>query len=271
MIFTLKIGDSEFERLVNFVQTNYGINLARKRTLIEGRLSNVLAEKGYSDYNSFLNWILNDKSGNELITLINKLTTNHTYFMREPEHFEYLRKEVLPYFEQNNKDREIRIWSAGCSSGEEPYTLAMVIDDYFGARKSLWKVSILATDISQRVLDIAKAGVYNADGMKDIPPAWLKKYFVKQEGDKYQISPKLRSEIEFKTFNLMDKISFFKPYDLILCRNVMIYFDLPTKTALVNRFYGAHKEGGYLYIGHAESIARDATKYKYIKPAVYRK
>ncbi|HKM32849.1 MAG TPA: CheR family methyltransferase, partial [Oscillospiraceae bacterium] len=113
MIFTLKIGDSDFERLVNFVQTNYGINLARKRTLIEGRLSNVLAEKGYSDYNSFLNWILNDKSGNELITLINKLTTNHTYFMREPEHFEYLRKEVLPYFEQNNKDREIRIWSAG--------------------------------------------------------------------------------------------------------------------------------------------------------------
>ncbi len=274
MIEKLDITDREFNRLVAYMKDNYGINLAAKRVLIQGRLGNMLRERGFSSYDAYLDAVMQDKSGAEVTTILNKLTTNHTFFMREPEHYTYLKDVILPYVVENAKLNEIRIWSAGCSSGEECYTTAMLLDQYFGAQKSKWDTRILATDISHSVMDKAKRGIYTSDGMKGLSPEWKTKYFTKVGDDSYEICQKIKNEIIFKPFNLMDPMpNTFKsrPFDLIFCRNVMIYFDQPTKNALVNRFYDVVKPGGYFYIGHAESIPRGETKFEYVKPAIYRR
>ncbi len=242
----LKITDAEFDRLVTKMHKEFGIDLRKKRVLIEGRLNSLLSERGFDSYTKFLDMVFADRTGQEITGLINRLTTNHTYFMREPQHYDYLKNE-------------------------EPYTTAMLLSEHFGARKSLWNTKIQATDISQRVLAKAKEGIYSKDGMKDLPPDWIRKYFVPVDETRYKVSPKIQAEVNFGIFNLMGPISPLKKFDLIFCRNVMIYFDMPTKTALVNRFFEVTKPGGYLFIGHAESIQRDVTGYEYIKPAIYRK
>lgn len=270
----MDITDQEFERLVRYMQSNYGINLSAKRVLIQGRLGNMLRERGFKSYNEYIDAVLADTSGAEVTTILNKLTTNHTFFMREPEHYTYLKEVVLPYTVQAAKTKEIRIWSAGCSSGEECYTTAMLINEYFGPEKSKWDTRILATDISNSVMDKAKAGIYAEEGMKGLSPEWKRKYFKSLGGGKYEICQAIKDEIIFKPFNLMDPMPdkyIRRPFDLIFCRNVMIYFDQPTKNALVNRFYDVTKPGGYFYIGHAESIPRGATKFDYVKPAIYRR
>ncbi|MBQ8780934.1 MAG: protein-glutamate O-methyltransferase CheR [Oscillospiraceae bacterium] len=266
----LKLTDSDFERLVAYMKTNYGINLEKKRVLIEGRLSNTVISRGFKDFKEFLDFAFADKTGNETMQLVNKLTTNHTYFLREPEHFEYLKSTVLPYLEQTVTDHDMRIWCAASSTGQEPYTIVMTMDEYFGSKAANWNLKILATDLDTDVLRKAKAGIYKTDMLKDVPPEWIKKYFRKLDADTYQVIDRIRNMIEFRQFNLMDKIICRKPYDLISCRNVMIYFEMDTKNALVERFYDVTKEGGYLFIGHAESVGK-GTRYTYVKPAVYRK
>lgn len=266
----LKITDAEFDRLIKFMHKTYGIDLSKKRILIEGRLSNTLTERGFTNYNQYLDSIFADKSGRETVELINKLTTNHTYFMREPQHFEFMKKVFLPYIEQTVRDRDVRIWCAASSSGEEPYTIAMVIDDYFGARKNGWDLRILATDISMKVLQKAKDAVYPEESVKSLPPEWKRKYFNMNPDGTYTVIDRIRKEVIYKQFNLMDKIVYKKPYDLIFCRNVMIYFDAPTKDALIERFYDVSKNGAYLFIGHAETVSKKS-RYTFVQPAVYRK
>ncbi len=261
--------DSEFEQIASYLKTNYGINLTKKRTLIESRMASTLNEKGFTNYTDYFREVLSDKTKKEMSLLISKLTTNHTYFLREEEHFRYFQNVLLPELEKNNRDHEIRIWSAGCSSGEEPYTLAMTLADYFGAHKQRWKTKILATDISLKVLDKAQKALYAADSLQNLPEAWKTRYFDRIDDDTYQVKQMIRDEVVFKQLNLMDNFVFAKKFDLILCRNVMIYFDLPTKQALVERFYNVTKPGGHLFIGHAETITREASKYKYIMPAIY--
>lgn len=270
----LNLTDNEFQRLTSYMQTKFGINLTHKRTLVEGRLNNYLLERGIKSYSEYLDIVMADGTGNEITTIINKLTTNHTFFMREPEHYNFLRNTILPNLEKTLKTKEIRIWSAGCSSGEECYTTAMLLDDYFGTKKSQWDSRILATDISMKVLTKASEGIYQNEGMKDLPPSWITKYFKSINKEDSQINETIKKEVIFKTFNLMDPMPqkyIQNPFDLIFCRNVMIYFDMKTKTDLVNRFYTALKPGGYLFVGHAESVQRDATLFEYIKPAIYRR
>lgn len=270
----LEITDAEFQRLVKYMYDNFGINLAAKKVLVQGRLGNMLNERGFKNYNDYLDTVINDKSGAEVTTILNKLTTNHTFFMREPEHYTFLKDIILPYMTQVNQSSHIlRIWSAACSSGEECYTTAMLIDQYFGADKGKWDTRILATDISQDVIGKAKRGIYLEDGMKGLSNDWKARYFNKLSDGKYEICQGIKDEVIFKTFNLMDPMpdKYVKqPFDLIFCRNVMIYFDAPTKDALVNRFFNVVKPGGYFYIGHAESINRNSTKFNYIQPAIYR-
>ena len=251
------------------MKKNYGINLEKKRILIEGRLSNMVTARGFKSFKEFIDFAFADKTGNETIQLVNKLTTNHTFFMREPEHFEYLKNTILPYVEKTNaRERSLNVWCAASSTGQEPYTLIMTIDEYFGTNK--WNIKLLATDLDTDVLNIARQGIYTKDMMKDIPDKWLSKYFIKKDEQTYQVIDRLRNMITFKQFNLMDPIPNQKPFDLISCRNVMIYFEQETKNALIERFYDVTVDGGYLFIGHAESVGRD-TRFKYIKPAVYRK
>lgn len=266
----LKLTDEDFNRLVSYIKNNYGINLQKKRVLIEGRLTNVVKEKGYAQFKPYLDTVFRTPKSEEMVQLVNRLTTNHTFFLREPEHFEFMKSTVLPWIDRTCRNRVARIWCAASSTGQEPYTMAMTIADYFGARKSEWDCRILATDISTDALTKAKLGVYTTEMVQDVPAMWLSKYFKKIDADHYQVIDAIRKEVIYKQFNLMDPISY-QPFDFISCRNVMIYFDGPTKDALVNRFYNVTKPGGYFFIGHAESVNKGATQFQLIKPAIYRR
>jgi chemotaxis protein methyltransferase CheR len=266
----VKITDKEFLEFVKYMNTNYGIDLSKKRVLIEGRLSSIIEKKGMSSFGQYLDSVKNN-SKEEITMLVNKLTTNYTYFYREESHFDYLKEIVLPYEEENNKTRVLNIWSAGCSSGEEPYTIAMILDDYFKQGITWWKININATDISENVLEKAREGIYSADSIKRLPESYIKKYLIKLSDNKFQVTPEIKKYINFKVFNLMDPILEQNKYHIVFLRNVMIYFDPKTKINIVNKLYNAILSGGYLMIGHAETIQRDKSNFKYIKPAVYKK
>lgn len=264
--------DSEFRELTNYIQKNYGINLSRKKMLIEGRLNNVLIQKGFNNYSQYMEYVFADKTGKEITSLINKLTTNYTYFMRESDHFKYFEKTVLPYLEKTVKNKDLRIWSAGCSSGEEPYTLEMIMRDYFQDYGALWNTDILATDISERVLELAINATYPEEAISNMPNQWKYRYFKKIDKENYQISDDIRNKVIFRIFNLMEEnFPFKKKFHVIFCRNVMIYFDYETKMNLVKKFYNITEPGGFLFIGHSETISGEEVGYKSIMPSVYRK
>lgn len=264
------INELDFARLVHFVKSGYGIDLEGKQFLVESRLANYIADCGFRDFREYLDAVFDDPSGREVANLINKLTTNHTYFMRESEHFDHLREVFLPQAEKRITDNDLRIWSAGCSYGNEPYNIAMCLDEYFGIKRSEWDLKILATDISFNALRQAARGIYTEKALEPLPEVWREKYFDKTSHGLYQVKERIRRNVVFKYHNLMDEINFKKKFDLILCRNVMIYFDDDTKSDLCKRFYDATEDGGYLYIGHAESAPADMP-FTRERPAVYRK
>lgn len=272
------ITEVEFQKLAEYIQRNYGIYLKKeKMALITGRLGNVLLAKNMNSFSEYFNYILSDQSGQAAVELINKITTNHTFFMREEEHFDYLHNVVLPYLTKSVTDKDLRIWSAGCSSGEEPYTIAMILDDYFGKDKIWWDTKVLATDISSNVLEEARKGQYSNEDIAHLPPQWRQKYFncIMSGSDSKEcaeLCQKIRNEVIFRKFNLMESVFPFKrKFHVIFCRNVMIYFDNETKKRLVDKLYDLTEDGGFLFIGHSESLNREQTRYKYIMPALYRK
>lgn len=193
--------------------------------------------------------------------------------MREPQHFEYFKNIILPNFiGRNVAKNNLRVWSAGCSTGEEAYCLAMLISDYFGMNKQNWDTKILATDISMEVLETAMKGIYNNQDIESIPELWKKLYFKKYNTLSNEIIDKIKNEVIFRCFNLMNnEFPFKRKFHIIFCRNVMIYFDNETKEKLIKKFYDWTEPGGYLFIGHSESISMCKTGYKYIMPSVYRK
>lgn len=266
----LTLSQKDFLRLYNFIQSNYGIDLSKKKSLIESRLNTTIMNAGYQDFTSYVDHILSSKNTADIGIMLNKLTTNYTFFMRESTHFDYFKNTILPQLVKTKKDKVMSIWSAGCSSGEEPYTISMVIKDYLGPQASLWDTRVLATDISQNVLQTANNAEYPESSLSNLPAKWRRDYFVKS-GDKYTVAPIIKSNVIFKTFNLMDPIRFRIKFDVIFCRNVMIYFNQQTKDDLVRRFYDATNPGGYLLIGHSESLNKEKTPYQYIMPATYHK
>lgn len=268
----IAINDKEFKELTKYIQLHYGINLSHKRHLIEGRLNNLLVDREFKSFSEYLRDVFSDNSKLELTNLVNRLTTNHTFFMRETNHFDYFRDKVLPLLKHTVQQKDLRVWSAGCSSGQEPYTLAMIMTDFFGHEKPLWDTKVLATDISVRALETAARGVYSEEEVQDLPATWKLSYFREMDQQTVQVTNKLKEEVVFRVFNLMDAVfPFRKKFHVIFCRNVMIYFDHKTKMQLINKFYDLTEQGGYLFIGHAESINRDETSYRYVMPAVYRK
>lgn len=267
----IRISDAEFRTLVEFIHKKYGIDLSQKRLLIEGRLSHTLRSKHMTSFQQYLDFLFKDTTGAEMTVLLNKITTNHSYFARENEHFDFLINQILPYMEKTRRNRDIRIWSAGCSAGQEAYNIAMAIDQYFGSRKAGWDTTILATDISMNVLSMARRAVYPENNLTNVPPAWWQKYFKPLPDGNFQVCNQIRKEVIFKVFNLMDPFVFKKPFDIIFCRNVMIYFDNETTNRLIGKFYDVTAPGGYLCIGHSEVIDKEATKYQYIMPAIYQR
>jgi chemotaxis protein methyltransferase CheR len=266
----IKLTDKEFTYMVSYVKNNFGIDLSKKRVLLEGRLGQYLLDQGYADFTAYIKALEADKSGKELTNLLNKVTTNHTYFMRESNHFDFLRDTVLPQMERMVQGRDLRVWCAASSSGEEPYTLAMILNDYFARKVPAWDKGLLATDISLKVLEQAKTGMYPLESIKDVPEKWKRSYFKKVEDDIVQVVPEIRNEVTFRRFNLMDKIVAKKPYHVIFCRNVMIYFDTPTKSDLIDRFYDVMAPGGYFFVGYTETIPKPS-RFKYVMPSVYQK
>ena len=265
----MTISDADFNRLYKFMQSNYGIDLSQKKQLISGRLSTPLKQRGYHNFTDFVNHVLQTKD-NELITLLlDKLTTNYTFFMREKEHLDLFCKKIIPdIVQRHQKDKTLAIWSAGCSSGEEPYNITMFLFDYLGPQAKDWDTRLLATDISNRAMALAKKGVYELPDT--IPPDWKKKYFTPVAGGQYQVTRQVRDNVIFQPFNLMDPIKFRRKFDVIFCRNVMIYFDQPTKDALVRRFYDATVKDGYLLISASENLSPN-TPYKRLVTATFQK
>lgn len=265
----MNISDGDFQRLVKFVQSNYGIDLSQKRQLITGRLSASIKAKGYTSFSAFVDNLLKNKNDADVTLLLNKLTTNYTFFMREKDHLDYFQNTIIPNIVQRHqKDKVLAIWSAGCSSGEEPYNISMYLFDYLGSQASQWDTRILATDISAQALNTARRGIYELPDT--IPTEWKRKYFTPASGGAYSVTPAIKNNVIFQPFNLMDPITFRRKFDVIFCRNVMIYFDQPTKDALVRRFYDATVPNGYLLISYSENLSSNSP-YKRIAPATFQK
>lgn len=266
------ITERDFTELVQFVKQNYGINLTYKRTLVLGRLQHFIQQNGFRSFGDYFRYVHGDHTGKAGIALVNKLTTNHTFFMREPKHFEFFTQTVLPCLVKEEKDaKDLRIWSAGCSTGAEPYTIAMIIDSFFGREKWLWDTKILATDISTAVLEQAQKAIYLDTQLELLPANWLRQYFRKIDEGR-ELIDKIKQEVIFRRFNLMNEAwPFKKKFHVVFCRNVMIYFDADTRRALIERFYHHTETGGYLFIGHSESLNRQESEYKFVAPAIYRK
>lgn len=265
----LSISDSDFTRMVKFVQSNYGIDLHQKRQLISSRLGSVIKNKGYDDFKSYVDYLLTKGSGDDINELLGKLTTNYTYFQRETESFDFFSKKILPDIVRKHQgNKNLAIWSAACSSGEEPYNITMYMMEYFGAHWREWDARILATDLSVDVLAKAQRGIYQ---LPDTMPAhWKREFFKPAAGDRYQILPKVKDNVIFRQFNLMDPIQFKRKFDVIFCRNVMIYFDMPTKAALIKRLYDATVPGGYLIISLSENLPPD-TQWRRCTSSIFQK
>lgn len=270
--YLVQLSATQFNAVRQLVYDLAGIDFQPgKAGLVNTRLTSRLRKLNITSFEEYWDRVTSDKSGAELAAMIDVLTTNKTQFFREAEHFEFLRREVLPHYERPGK--KLRIWSAGCSSGEEPYTLALLVLEHIpaAARRD---ARILATDISERVLEKAKRAQYSEEQVAAVPPALLKKYF-KANGSKpnrtYAPADEVRSLIRYARLNLMAHWPMKGPFDVIFCRNVMIYFDKPTQKKLVSRFCGMLAAGGYLFIGHSESLAGSVEGLKYVQPAVYRK
>jgi len=252
------------------------INLGEhKKELVSARLAKRLRATGIPTYSAYIDYIRTPQGEEELVHLIDVISTNHTFFMRETEHFSFLAREILPaVLARKGADTEFRMWSAACSTGEEPYSAGVVISDALGEpARTPWTCD--CTDISTRVLQIAKRGVYEADRLRHVPPDAIRRHFLRGESTmagQFQVRPQMKAHYRFHHLNLLGgSYPFSKPFHLIFCRNVMIYFDRSTQEELVGRLSRHLAPGGYLFIGHAESLAGVKNELRAIKPAIYRK
>jgi chemotaxis protein methyltransferase CheR len=265
--------EAEYQKLAHLIYSVSGISLKEsKQALLTSRLTGVLQRAGQKSFTEYYNSLVSDPTGAEVAALVDRITTNHTYFMREPAHFHYLRDTVLPYLKKVVTDRDLRIWSAACSSGEEPYTLAMILDESLEAEKGRWDSRVLATDLSEKVLKEGASGVYTAEHVEPLPALWKQRYLTRLPDGNYEMAARIKKEVIFRRFNLIEpSYPFKKKFHVIFCRNVMIYFDAETRASIINKLYDVTEPGGYLFIGHSEAIDRSKSKYMYVMPAVYRR
>ena len=265
------LSDREFEKISRLAYEHFGLDLrGGKQGLVAARLGKMLRELGLKSFQHYYDYVRADRSGVALTTMVDHLTTNHTSFFREPRHFEFLRTTIFPALRARPR---IHIWSAACSSGEEPYSIAMSLLEE-APREAAAKVRIKASDISTRVLEKAKRGVYPAERFEGIPASMLQRYLLRgpdEAAGTFCFRNEVRSMIEFEHRNLMDKLPEGYFCSVIFCRNIMIYFDKPTQQSLVQRLSQQLEDGGYLLIGHSESLTNISHDLEYVCPATYRK
>jgi chemotaxis protein methyltransferase CheR len=260
---SIELKDIDFEKISRFVYDLCGIHLHEgKKELVKARLGKRLREGNFRSFSEYYRYVTTQQGADELICMIDSLSTNLTSFFREIEHFQLLREMIPDIVKMSRRGRipKVRIWSAGCSTGEEPYTIAMILRELFNNGQA--DIKIIASDISTRVLNTAVKGIYSEEKVKSISPDLLRKYFQVGQGDwrgHYRVKKEIYEIIDFVRFNLMEALAYNDPFDVIFCRNVM------------RKFYGYLKEGGYLFVGRSESLTGMNHQFKYIEPSVYQK
>ncbi len=272
----LTITPGQYKKWRDFIYEKSGINLGpEKHDLVRARLSKRMRELSIVSFDDYYDMVVNrDQTGQEVTTAIDLLTTNKTDFFREREHFDMIANQIIPEWRADSGrsgGRKLRIWCAACSSGEEPYTIAMTL---LGIPSFMdeWNVKILASDLSTRILRTASTGVYHKDRFSGVDKSLLSRYFSKVNDDRYQVIDQVKRHIVFRHHNLITgKFPFEGKLDIVFCRNVMIYFDEPTKATLVANLARMLKPGGYLFVGMSESLQRITAGLKYVAPSVYKK
>lgn len=269
------LSEEDFRKISDIVYEHCGINLHDgKKELVRARVAKRLRSGNFKTFSEYIKYVLQDKTRTEFSILIDSLSTNLTGFLREPQHFGFLRSEFLPLLMERKKkkrDFKIRAWSAGCSSGEEAYSLAMTLLEAIQGTDR-WDVKVLANDISTTMLETAEKGIYEKERVEPIPSLLRQKYMIQhRKGNRrvFEVSKILRDTVIFKHMNLVKDWVFSGPLDFIFCRNVMIYFDKATQARLVNRFWHLLDSGGMLFTGHSESLIGIDHNFNYIRPTMY--
>ena len=267
---SVEFSAAQFDQIRQILYRTCGIDLkAGKENLVEARLTKRLRHLGLDDFDAYIRRVEEDGTGGELAFMVDALTTNKTSFFREDQHFDFLRQQVLP--ELGRRSRKVRIWCAGCSSGEEPFTLAILLREAWPDVDRM-DVRILATDISDTVLGEARQSVYSQEKLEEVPPPLRHKYFARAASggpDSFQVVPEVRKLVHFAALNLIGPWPMSGPFDVIFCRNVMIYFDRQTQGTLVNHFFDLLAPGGHFFISHSESLTGIPSEFNYVQPAVY--
>ncbi|MBX5494430.1 MAG: protein-glutamate O-methyltransferase [Bryobacteraceae bacterium] len=262
--------EAEFEKISQLARERFGLDLKKgKEVLVSARLGKHLRSLPFKSFSEYYRYVVEDRTGEALAAMIDALTTNHTGFLREPAHFEFLAKTVLPNLPPN---KPLRIWSAACSTGEEPYSIATTVAEAWGYHR-LPLLDILATDISRRVLNIAMSGSYPPERFAGLPPEWIRTHVIPdpQSPGYKRFRPELTRRIQFRRLNLIDPFPPVGTFSVIFCRNVMIYFDRPTQERLIRRLTDCLDRGGYLLVGHSESLSGIHHDLEYIRPSIYRR
>ena len=266
------ITDGEFARFAGLIRDQTGIHLRdHKQQLLVARLSQRLRTLGLHTFSAYYEFLAGDTSGNELLTLINRITTNKTSFFREPHHFEFLRSQVIPQLQRKGV-RQLRIWSAGCSSGEEPYSIAITVLEALGNQRG-WDLRILATDIDSEILERASAGTFAMESLEEVRPELRRKYFLRGYGEfegRAQVRPELRGMIGFRRVNLSrSEWGIVERFDIIFCRNVIIYFERPVQERIVRSLTSHLRHGGYYFSGHSENLYYLHDVLATVEPSIY--
>ncbi len=271
----IQVPEEEFLLLRDLVHAHFGIWLGpAKRSLLENRLQRLLRQHNFSTFRQYREWLTADRNllSERLGELADRISTNHTFFYREPQHFDLFTQTILPWAESRNAaEQKVRVWCAAASSGQEPYTLSLLMQRYFGAKYSRWDAGVLATDISAEALERAAAGLYEAQDVEALPPQLRELGFRKTDSGQYAATEALRRDLTFRRYNLLHPIPFRSKFDVIFCRNVMIYFQEQTRLEIVQRMYDALVPGGYFLVSLSESLSRTETQLEYLQPGVYRR
>jgi chemotaxis protein methyltransferase CheR len=267
--------NSEFRIVSQLIEDNFGLVLDdSNKPYFMGRLQDLFYENGFASFEEYYEHVLKDTSGQVLNKLVDSLSPHHSYFNRERGQFDHFQRTVLPMLAEEISYRgpkRLKLWSAGCSSGEEPYLLAMIMLEHFSEQLDSWDIRVLATDVSESILQQAKSGIYCKQNIANLPDFLRLKYFSRLTEDNWIIKPRLKQVVRFEQHDLMeDNPPKGGKMHIIFCRNVMIFFDEPTRKSMIRRFYRHTMSGGYLFLGLSESIGEFDTGYHFSQPGIYR-
>ena len=275
-IFKEELSEKDFQIFSSFIYSQYGIKMPpAKRIMLQGRLLKRIRDLNMGSYSEYKDYFFSKEGQQkEIFNFLNVITTNKTDFFREPVHFNFLLDNILPEYAEQNPNSFFKAWSAGCSSGEEPYSISIILNE-FKTRRPNFYFSIQGTDISHKVMNKAAQGIYAANKIELMPLEYKKKYFLKSKGQvdpTVRVSPVLQKNLTLKYVNLINEsYDVHESFDVIFCRNVLIYFDRETQEKVITKLSSFLKPGGYFFIGHSESLSGMNVPLKHVKPTIFQK